>query len=71
MNINVGDRIKDNDPRMPGRVLTVAEIDLDRVVAKNMLGHRYRILRRRIFVDGKVRRRGFDLVVPPPTESGI
>jgi len=60
--LKIGQQIKDNDPRVPGRVLTIAEIFPNGVVAKNTHGHAVTILRRRIYTDGKPRRNGFDLL---------
>lgn len=61
--LRVGDRIRDNDPRMTGnRVLTITEVLPNRVAARDLMGRSFYILRRRIFTDGKPRRSGFDLV---------
>jgi hypothetical protein len=61
-NLQVGQRISDNDPRMVGRVLTISAILPNGVEAKNSIGRTFRILRRRIYTDGKLRRNGFSLV---------
>jgi len=62
--LKVGDRIKDNDPRMgTARVLQIFEILPHIVLAENVVGRVFRILRRRIHTDGKPRRSGFDLLV--------
>lgn len=61
--IAVGDRIKDNDPRVGyGRELTVVEVLPYGVAAKDRSGRVFTILLRRIYTDGKPRRNGFDLL---------
>jgi hypothetical protein len=60
--IKVGDKLRDNDPRMPNRVLTVHQVLPNGVAVKNSIGRVFLILRRRIYTDGKPRRSGFDLV---------
>ncbi|MGA0608879.1 hypothetical protein [Caldimonas sp. KR1-144] len=57
-----GDRIKDNDPRMPGRVLTITDILPNGVVARDARGREFGYLRRRIHTDGKPRKSGFSLI---------
>jgi hypothetical protein len=65
--IRVGDRIRDNDPRMGDRVLEVwSLVGDDRVLARDRIGSRYRILRRRIYTDGRPRKSGFSLVEAQP-----
>jgi len=59
--LKVGDRIKDNDPRMPNRVLKVTEITATRVKAIDAY-HVASIELRRIYTDGKPRRSGFSKV---------
>lgn len=66
--LTAGCRIKDNDPRMPNRVLTVVEVLKVNVLAENGMGRVYTINRKRIFTDGKPRRTGFSLV---PDASGV
>ena len=63
--LNVGDRIKDNDPRMGNRVLTVTAIEAGEVLAQSKSGfcRNIRISRKRIFIDGKPRRYGFNKVI--------
>jgi len=79
-NIKIGDRIADNDPRMPGRVLKVVEVKIggsrtpigrssrtklaDLVIAEDGIRRRHKIRINRIFDDGKPRRGGFSLVQP-------
>lgn len=59
--LNVGDLIKDNDPRMTGRVLRVFDICGDMVRALG--GGKIAVLsRRRIYTDSKPRRSGFSKV---------
>jgi hypothetical protein len=68
--LKVGDRIKDNDPRMLNRVLTVTRIwwplsgdPLEaKAIADDGVGRPYPILLRRIYTDGKPRKSGFSLV---------
>ncbi len=61
--LKVGDRIKDNDPRMStNRVLTITAILPNGVQAKDTLGRHRLYLRKSIHTDGKPRRSGFDLV---------
>ncbi len=70
MGIKVGDRIKDNDPRMAHRVLTITAVGVvgthgvDSVFAKAPTGQEVRIMATRIYSDGKPRRSGFDLLTP-------
>lgn len=59
----VGDRIKDNDPRMNYRVLVVTRILLDIVVASKTIGDKTgetRISLNRIYTDDKPRRTGME-----------
>ena len=63
--IRVGDRIIDNDPREPNRILTVREIGPERVVAaRGPAGRRQetRIALKRIHTDDKPRRSGWSLI---------
>jgi len=61
--LKVGDKVKDNDPRMTAnRVLTVESIDGDKEVARDSMGSRFRYKRTRIFTDGKPRKSGLSLV---------
>jgi len=63
--MKIGDKIKDNDPRMPNRILTIIGTDVSsrRVEAKvNYSGRIVWISESRIHTDGKPRRSGFDLV---------
>ena len=62
MGLQIGSKIKDNDPRMTNRYLEVVEILPNKVAAKNFRGQVFLILLRRIHTDGKKRRSGFDLV---------
>jgi hypothetical protein len=65
--IRVGDRIRDNDPRMGDRVLEVwSTLGDTRILARDRIGARYRILRRRIYTDGKPRKSGFSLIEVQP-----
>jgi len=61
--LKVGDKIKDNDPRVNyGRVLAIIQVLPFAVYAKDKGNRVFRILSRRIYTDGKPRRNGFDLV---------
>lgn len=62
--IKIGDKIKDNDPRMGGnRVLTIVDTDVSsRRVQAVYCGRKVWIKECRIYTDGKPRRSGFDLV---------
>lgn len=66
--LKVGDRIRDNDPRMLSgrRVLTIENVECSTryVLAKGPTGIVVRIRRDRIFCDGKARRTGFNLELP-------
>lgn len=60
--MKVGDKIKDNDPRVVGRVLTITAIGVESVLAEGRSGNEVKISTKRIFSDGKKRRSGFDLL---------
>jgi len=63
--LKVGDKLKDNDPRMgDNRILTIVELLPNGVVAENGIGQRRRYLRKRIHTDGKARRSGMNLLMP-------
>ena len=71
--MKIGDKLKDNDPRMSPRVLTIVAVGvrtehglLD-VRAKDRGGREFSILAHRIYADGKPRRSGFDLIPSPST----
>ena len=65
--MKVGDKIKDNDPRMgPNRVLTITDLLPYGVVAIDSMGKVRRYLSKHIHTDGKPRRGGFDLIRTPP-----
>lgn len=59
--LNVGDRMRDNDPRMGNRVLTITQILPNGVAAKDGIGKTRLYLRKHIHTDGKPRRSGFSL----------
>ena len=67
--MKIGDKLKDNDPRMGNCVLTITAIGVvttsgaESVRAKRGRGPEVRISTKRIFTDGKRRRYGFDLVI--------
>lgn len=61
--LQVGDRIKDNDPRMAGRApLIVRKVDGQYAYAESWRGREFRLLLNRIYTDDKARRTGFSLV---------
>ena len=62
--LKIGDKLKDNDPRMPNRAL-LEIIDLcdgNRITARTGIGAYVKVSVQRIHADGKKRRSGFDLV---------
>ncbi len=60
--LKIGDRLKDNDPRMKWRApLQIVEV-LPNGVATWDGNTIRRVLRKRIHTDGKPRRSGFDLI---------
>lgn len=61
--LRVGDRIKDNDPRMP-RELRIVRLDRSYVYAVTSFGKETRLLRGYVHTDGKPRKSGFSLVQP-------
>lgn len=65
--LKVGDKIKDNDPRMDLRVLRVEEIRQPHCIARNVHGGpSVKILLKRIYIDRKQRRSGFSLITVTP-----
>jgi hypothetical protein len=58
----VGSKLKDNDPRCAGRVLTVTEVLPNGVAAKDLTGRSRLYLLQRIHTDGKPRRSGLSLI---------
>lgn len=65
MQIEIGDKIKDNDPRMTNRVLIVVALTDTHVVCENDSYRHFpkvKIRKDRIYSDNKKRRSGFDLV---------
>lgn len=72
MTIEKGDQIKDNDGRMPNRVLTVVGFEMEpgdpyrtRVVCEDRTFRQPRVFRikaERVFVDGKLRKYGFNKI---------
>jgi hypothetical protein len=63
--LEIGDRIKDNDPRMGSRYLRVIEVLPNGVRAEHPISGRvFLILRRRIYTDGKPRKSGFSRIQP-------
>jgi hypothetical protein len=69
--IKVGDRIRDNDPRMGStRVLKIIAVLPNGVRAEDSMGNVRSYLRKAIHTDGKPRRTGFSLVQPQEA-SGV
>jgi len=69
--LKVGDKLKDNDPRMgDNRILTIVELLPNGVVAENCIGQRRRYLRKRIHTDGKARQSGMNLLMPNDVAQG-
>lgn len=71
--IKPGDLIRDNDPRMPNRVLIVGRLachhsgrDYVFCQDRSYPSRGYRICTDRIYTDGKPRRSGFSLLPAPP-----
>jgi hypothetical protein len=65
--VQVGDTIKDNDPRGPNRMLVIVAFDSPGYVraARHPAAKRQsRIALKRIFDDGKTRRHGWNVVKP-------
>lgn len=62
--LRVGWKLTDNDPRMPNRVLTIIEVLPNGVAAKDSSGRVFLYLRNRIHTDGKPRRSGLSLLMP-------
>jgi hypothetical protein len=71
MNLSVGDKIKDNDPRMGTRILEIKRIDDTHVFASRVQhflhgstseDREFRIKITSIHTDGKERRSGFSRV---------
>ncbi len=64
LSLCIGDRIKDNDPRMKARgILTIIRMDHQHVWARSASSTlEYRISRKRIHTDEKVRRSEFTRV---------
>jgi hypothetical protein len=59
--MKVGDKLRDNDPRMGNRVLTIVDLLPHGVVAVDSMGKVRRYLSKHIHSDGKPRRSGFSL----------
>lgn len=64
----VGDYLRDNDPRMGKRVLTILEVLPNGVVARDRVGRARTYLAKHIHSDGMPRRGGFDLVTAASLE---
>lgn len=62
--LRIGDKLKDNDPRMGNRVLTVIDFTVDgqRVMLRDSMGTVYRHKMSRVYTDGKPRKSGLSLV---------
>lgn len=59
----LGDLLKDNDPRMGGRVLMVTSILPNGCIAVDTMGRKRAYLSKRIFLDGKERKYGFNVLL--------
>lgn len=57
--LKIGDRIKDNDPRMGKRILEITEVNGSYVFATTPIGRTVRISINHIYVDARKRRTGF------------
>src|SRR5690348_16062103 len=65
-----GTKLRDNDPRMNGRVVTLTgSRDKPRVYAMDRNGRYFKISRARIHTDGKPRRSGFSVVSAPEARA--
>lgn len=73
--MKVGDKLKDNDPRMNGRVLTIVALGVvtthgvQDARARDSMGRERWYSAKRIHADGKPRRGGFDLL--PAAARGV
>lgn len=62
-NLTVGSQLQDNDPRNPGRVITVTYIDFSHRRVGYRAGTRLAWIKLdRIFVDSKTRHQGYNLL---------
>jgi hypothetical protein len=69
MNWFDGKMLRDNDPRMINRYLTidspvVGPFGVTHYVARDRNGRKFKIAAKRIFGDGKARRYGFNVIEP-------
>ena len=64
----VGDKLRDNDPRMPNRVLTIIQVYPDSVAAEDGSHRAFVYSQKRIHADGKPRRSGLSLVLEDATK---
>jgi hypothetical protein len=62
MKLQIGDKLKDNDPRCEGRVLIVSRLSQADVFAIAPDGKERRYAIKRIFTDGKERRTGLSRI---------
>ena len=59
----LGQKIKDNDPRMGNRILTIVGfVQGYRVLAEDNSKRKFRIRESRVFTDGKPRKYAFNLL---------
>jgi hypothetical protein len=67
MDLQAGQKLRDNDPRMEGkRIIVIESVGQYIVVCRS--GARFvHVSKSRIHTDGKPRRTGFDLVTDPAT----
>lgn len=60
--LKVGDKLKDNDPRVVNRTVIVVEVLPNGVIATDTIGNKRTYLRHRIHTDGKPRKSGLSLI---------
>lgn len=62
--VKVGDKLRDNDPRMGHRVLVVIAIHPNGVTALDSKGRAFTYIMRRIHTDSRIRKTGLSVVRP-------
>jgi hypothetical protein len=67
----VGDKIVDNDPRVPNRTLIIERVDGRYAYCRNEMPSfpSVRILLKRIFTDSRKRKSGFSIIRDTPQEG--
>ena len=68
VSVKKGDRLKDNDPRMPNRVMVIYSVSEARVFLRNpnIEWDRTSVRRDKIYPAGKTRRSGWSLMESAP-----